>query len=66
MNWSQQAPTQSGWYWFDEGDQHPVIVLIDYLYGNVLFAYTTGTEEPMTLAEFQGQWYGPLTPPPLS
>ena len=63
MNWTTDAPTQEGWYWFraDGGDQRTVIVYV--IRANRMIAI--GDEREGNPAFQKGSWFGPLEPPPF-
>ena len=63
MNWTTDAPTQEGWYWFrtDSEEKHTVIVYVISAERMVAI----GTEHENNPAYQKGSWFGPVTPPPF-
>ena len=63
MNWTQDKPTQEGWYWFhmDTGDRRTVIVYV--ISADRMVAI--GTEREGNPAHQKGTWFGPIEPPPF-
>ncbi len=63
MNWTQDKPTQEGWYWFrmDTGDKRTVIVYV--LSPDRMVAI--GDEHEGSPAIQIGFWFGPLESPPF-
>ena len=61
MNWTQDKPTQEGWYWFraDTEDNRTVIVYV--ISGERMIAI--GDEREGKPAFQKGSWFGPLESP---
>jgi hypothetical protein len=63
MNWTTDAPTQEGWYWFrmDTGDKRTVMVYV--VSPDRMLA--VGDERGGHPAAQKGSWFGPVEPPPF-
>ena len=63
MNWTIDTPTVSGYYWWREpGSLDAFIVEVDIETQTVS---SSGTDDPASLDEMDGEWYGPLKRPGL-
>jgi hypothetical protein len=60
--WSNEKPTEPGWYWFRESAEERVVKLsiMRAFGGRLCFSYHTGCRP---VEEVNGQWAGPIQPP---
>ena len=63
MNWTTDAPTQQGWYWFRTGDEEKHTVIVYVISAEHMVAI--GTEHETNPAYQKGSWFGPIAPPPF-
>ena len=62
--WTNEKPTQEGWYWFNDGFDGDITVVVVHsgrsgLHANIAFRI----DDYMSLDELKGRWAGPLHPP---
>ena len=63
MNWTQDKPTQEGWYWFRMDNEEKRTVIVYVIDAERMVA--AGSEGEGNPALQKGAWYGPLEPPPF-
>jgi hypothetical protein len=70
MNWTNETPTQPGFYWYrsDHADfvagHITILYLIPGAWNDTLVAYEPMDEyHPTPVGHLRGQWAGPLDPP---
>ena len=63
MNWTQDKPTQEGWYWFRMDNEEKRIVIVYVISADRMVAVGSGSEGNPALQK--GAWFGPLPPPPF-
>ncbi len=61
LRWVWEMPTQDGFYWYRcHPKSVPEIVQVERLYR----VWQFGAGDSTLAAEMNGEWYGPITPPP--
>jgi hypothetical protein len=61
MNWTQNKPTQEGWYWFRMDNEEKRTVIVYVISADRMVA--VGSEREGNPALQKGSWLGPLEPP---
>jgi hypothetical protein len=62
MRWTNESPTEEGWYWFQMGNVDKRMVIVYVISENHMVA--VGTEQEGNPSFQKGSWFGPLEPPP--
>lgn len=64
-NGETDAPTESGWYWFSGEHDGVIHAGLIHVVSGIKHpeAWPTWNDGWSYLSEYQGQWWGPLTPP---
>lgn len=67
MNWTREAPTETGFYWFYDCDQLQMSIAhisdIEIYYGTGLRAAFTDEDHLIPLSRVWGYWMGPIEVP---
>ena len=64
MNWTLDAPTREGWYWFRMDNEEKRTVIVYVISADRMVA--VGSESEGNPALQKGAWFGPLEPPPFA
>ena len=70
MMWTTAKPIKPGWYWFREPGLNLDKPMPAWVYqsGQILYVKLCGAHEDVEdrgLNELNGEWAGPITPPPV-
>lgn len=65
MKWTDQKPTESGFYWLKDGSAEVVVQVDIGLFDSFRREYVwfPGSDSLTELYKITGQWAGPITPP---
>ena len=65
-SWTRTRPTKKGWYWYRDADREEVIFHVFDPLGNGVMKAWDWSEGHMLrpIAEYDGEWWGPLEIPP--
>ena len=66
LSWKRKPPTEEGWYWYRDADRGEVILRVFDPLGNKIWKawdWQDGRLMLYAIAEYEGEWYGPLEVP---
>ena len=66
LSWVRKPPTQEGWYWYRDANRDEVVLRVFDPLGNKhwkAWDWQDGRLMLYSIAEYQGEWYGPLEVP---
>ena len=65
LKWTPKNPQKPGWYWFRSGTRVRILGVFDPWKNGALKAwdFQEGRYQMSTVADYDGEWYGPLEPP---